>query len=121
MAIFDATNSNRARRQAVVARAEAASKAARVNVVFIESICDDSDLLSSNMLAKVRSSPDFDCMDEATALADLKERIANYESAYETLGDDEGAYVKLYNISSKVTAHQVFGRMTKSVVPYLMR
>ena len=33
--------------------------------------------------------------------------------------DEEGAYIKLYNLSSKVSANQVFGRMSTRVLPYL--
>ncbi|KAL1525407.1 hypothetical protein AB1Y20_020266 [Prymnesium parvum] len=122
VAIFDATNSNRARRRHVLARADEAAAAfgQSVSVVFIESLCDEPALLEANMRNKVRASPDFKHLDEATALADLQRRIANYEAAYEPVSDDEGAYIKLYNLSSKVTAHQVFGRMSKSVLPFVM-
>ena len=113
--IFDATNSTCTRRQAVVERAGAAG----ARVVFIESICDEQALLDANMLAKVRASPDFKGLSEASALDDLRKRIENYERAYETIADDEGAYIKLYNLSSKVCANQVFGRMSTRVLPYL--
>ena len=66
------------------------------------------------MLTKVRNSPDFAGMDEATALADLKQRNAHYEAAYESLCDAEGAsYIKLHNFSSKVTCSLCFGRVTR--------
>ena len=119
--IYDATNSTKVRRHAVLARAAAASERTgeSVSVVFIESICNEGALLEANMLAKVRASPDFAELSEDAALADLRERIGHYERAYETLADDEGAYIKLYNLSSKVTANQVFGRMSTRVLPYL--
>ena len=119
--IYDATNSTLARRAEVLARAAAASERAghSVNVVFIESICDEAALLEANMLAKVRASPDFRSLSEEEALADLRERIGHYERAYESVTDEEGAYIKLYNLSSKVSANQVFGRMTTRVLPYL--
>uniref|UniRef100_A0A7S4B7U4 6-phosphofructo-2-kinase domain-containing protein n=1 Tax=Chrysotila carterae TaxID=13221 RepID=A0A7S4B7U4_CHRCT len=122
IAIFDATNSNAKRRAAVVQRAEEASRKGgpQVSVVFIESVCDDANVLEANMLAKVRASPDFSSLDEEAALDDLRKRIAHYEAAYETVSDAEGAYIKLYNLSSKVTANQVFGRMSKSVLPFLL-
>jgi len=119
VALFDATNSKRSRRAAVVARAKE-TLGERVSVVFIESLCDDEAVLEANLVAKVRASPDFSGLDEADALADLRLRISNYEAVYEPVVDEEGAYVKLYNLSSKVTAHQVFGRMSKSVLPYMM-
>mmetsp|Transcript_60499 Transcript_60499/g.100429 ORF Transcript_60499/g.100429 Transcript_60499/m.100429 type:complete len:463 (+) Transcript_60499:71-1459(+) len=120
IAIFDATNSTLKRRRAVIERVEAESRNGHeVRIVFIESICDDASILEANMLAKVRASPDFATLTEAEALADLTERIINYEKAYESVQDEEGAYIKLYNLSSKATANQVFGRMTKSVLPFL--
>ena len=51
--IYDATNSTVARRSEVQARASAAAERAghSVNVVFIESICDETALLEANMCA----------------------------------------------------------------------
>ena len=67
----------------------------------------------------MRASPDFKSLSEEEALADLRERIGHYERAYESVTDEEGAYIKLYNLSSKVSANQVFGRMSTRVLPYL--
>lgn len=114
IAIFDATNSTRARRDAIT------MKCGRVAVVFVESVCDDEAVLESNMRTKVASSPDFAEMNLEVALEDLRQRIRNYERAYQTVRDEEGAYIKLYNFSSKVTANQCYGRMSKVVVPYVM-
>jgi len=116
IAIFDATNSTRARRRHVVEKCSQRGAA----VVFVESICDDADVVEANMRTKVRASPDFAGMGFDAALADLRARIENYAKAYETVEDDEGAYVKLFDFSSKVTAHMCFGRMSKTVVPFLM-
>ena len=113
IALFDATNSTKSRRDAIAKRCPYA-------IVYVESICDDPDVLEQNMITKVSNSPDFKGLTFEAGLADLKERIANYEKAYETVEDDEGAYVKLFNFSSKVTANNCFGRMSKVVVPYLM-
>ena len=53
--IFDATNSTRLRRNAVVQRAAEAGEryGTTVAVVFIESICEDRAVLEANMLTKV--------------------------------------------------------------------
>jgi len=91
-----------------------------ISIVFIESICEDVDVLEANMRAKVRASPDFAGMDENEALADLQARVANYEAVYEPVVDEEGAYIKLYDISAKVSARHVFGRMSQRVLPYMM-
>ena len=99
--ILDATNSTRAARRWWRAAAESARTGESVAVVFIESVCDEAALLEANMLAKVRASPDFKGLSEADALADLKERIGHYERQYETVEDQEGAYIKLFNLSSR--------------------
>jgi len=113
VALFDATNSTKARREAIARRCPH-------SIVYLESICDDKDVLEANMITKVSASPDFKGLTIDQALEDLKERIRNYERAYETVEDAEGAFVKLFNFSSKVTANNCFGRMSKIVVPFLM-
>jgi len=52
----------------------------------------------------VRASPDFAGLSEEAALSDLRERVANYEAAYEPVSDEEGAYIKIFDISAKVSA-----------------
>jgi hypothetical protein len=47
--------------------------------VYVEVICTDQTVLDYNMQQKIQNSPDFSGMDFATALSDLKLRIANYE------------------------------------------
>ncbi|KAJ8599459.1 hypothetical protein CTAYLR_008050 [Chrysophaeum taylorii] len=124
--LFDATNSTRKRREAILGKCRAWSGARSrggrpaLQVVFVESLCDDRVVLEANMRNKVMSSPDFRGMSFDAALEDLRERIAVYERRYETVGDDEGSYVKLFNFSSKVTAHLCFGKLSRTLVPYLM-
>ena len=122
IALFDATNSTKERRRRVVelTQERSAARGSPINIVFIESLCDDRHVLEANMLTKVRNSPDFAGMSEREALDDLGQRIANYQSVYETVEDEEGAYIKLFNFSSKVTANQCYGRMTKCIIPFCM-
>ena len=53
-------------------------------------------------------------------MADLEARIKHYQNTYETVREQEGAYIKLFNLSAKAHACNVYGRMTKSVLPYLL-
>ena len=65
VAIFDATNSTQARREwiSTMCRAESMRNSSlfekSIDVVFVESICDDQELLDENYRYKVSSSPDF--------------------------------------------------------------
>ena len=54
VAIFDATNSTSARRQYLIDRFHG-----RVQYLFIESVCDDSDTIRKNMELKLKYSPDY--------------------------------------------------------------
>lgn len=116
IAIFDATNSTPKRRTML---SQAAAERG-VRIVFIESICAEMHVIKHNMLLKVRHSPDFDGMEEQAAIDDLTQRIDHYEAKYETLQPAEGAFIKLYDLNSKVSTNNIFGRMSKVVLPFLL-
>mmetsp|Transcript_11429 Transcript_11429/g.18607 ORF Transcript_11429/g.18607 Transcript_11429/m.18607 type:complete len:824 (-) Transcript_11429:42-2513(-) len=113
--IFDATNSTAERREWIAAQCKGIA-----SLVFIEVICDDEEVLVENLLSKIRNSPDFHGLDEQTALTDLKSRIENYEKVYETLSNDEDSYIKIYNMNSRILANRIYGRVTRSLLPYML-
>mmetsp|Transcript_59833 Transcript_59833/g.129646 ORF Transcript_59833/g.129646 Transcript_59833/m.129646 type:complete len:457 (-) Transcript_59833:185-1555(-) len=118
---FDATNSTSKRRSAISDRVSRASARSEIpiRILFLESLCDDPQILEQNALNKARTSPDFAGLSEAEALASLKERLAHYQRAYEPLQPPEGSYITVLNMSSYVVANQVFGRLTRSVLPFV--
>ena len=122
IAIFDATNSTRARRNWILQQCDQASEASgkETGVVFVESICDDKELLQENYNVKISTSPDFEGMSREDALADLQERIRKYEARYEPIDDDTQSYIKIFNLSSKLMVNHVYGRLAKIIVPGLM-
>ena len=90
IAIYDATNSTRARRALVLARCEAAG----LEVVFVESTCTDPAIVESNIRATKARSPDYEGSPKRRPWRDFRLRIAHYESAYEEVGEDEGPFVQ---------------------------
>jgi len=118
VAILDATNSTNSRRAWLLGKLK--DRPNPIGVVFVESICDDPELLEDNFKEKIGLSPDFAGMTEEDAMKDLKLRVANYERLYETIDDDSISYIKIYNLSAKLLANQIFGRMSKSIIPCLM-
>ena len=56
-----------------------------ISMVFIESICCDEQVIHKNMLLKCRLSADFKGMPLDQAMADLAERVTNYEKSYQTV------------------------------------
>mmetsp|Transcript_86327 Transcript_86327/g.219887 ORF Transcript_86327/g.219887 Transcript_86327/m.219887 type:complete len:580 (-) Transcript_86327:587-2326(-) len=118
VAIMDATNSTKVRRKSIVDQVRACSN--RFAVLFVEAICDDAEILETNMLSKVKNSPDFAGLSLEEAIADIKARVAKYEDVYEPVQDSEGSYIKVLNLSSKIMASHCYGRMSKSIMPFMM-
>jgi len=122
IAIFDATNSTAKRRAWILDQCTHPSKRAGkpTGVVFVESICDDIDLLRENYKFKVESSPDYKDMNIDDAMADLMVRVQKYEEQYETITDESQSYIKIFNLSTKLMVNHIYGRMAKLIVPALM-
>ena len=78
VAVFDATNTTRARRQALLQR----SRKENVQLLFVESICNDPVVLERNYRLKLQND-DYKGMDPEKALFDFKERVRAYEQVYE--------------------------------------
>jgi hypothetical protein len=97
IAIFDATNSTEKRRQWVLEQCTSPEKrpGKPTGVIFVESICDDQELLQENYRYKTSASPDFKGMTNEVAMADLMQRVKKYEDAYETITNDHHSYIKI--------------------------
>jgi 6-phosphofructo-2-kinase len=120
--ILDATNSTLARRKLVMERIR--QKAGpHLNVLFIESVCEDEALLESNMRLKL-SGPDYKDKDPVASLEDFKKRVAIYEKNYVPIGDYEEKnhmpYVKMIDVGRKVISHQIHGFLSGQAVYYLL-
>ena len=88
--------------------------------MFLESIVTDEAIIKQGMDFKIKHSADFRGMEAAAACKDLVQRIKHYEKIYETVRPEEGAYIKLFNLGATAHCKDVYGRMSKSVLPYLL-
>ncbi|KAF2119023.1 6-phosphofructo-2-kinase-domain-containing protein [Lophiotrema nucula] len=120
--IFDATNSTLARRKQIMTQIRARA-GPELNVLFVESVCQDPTLLESNMRLKL-SGPDYEGKDPTAALKDFKQRVAIYEKNYVPLGDYEEdnhmPYVQMIDVGRKMISHQVRGFLAGQAVYYLL-
>jgi 6-phosphofructo-2-kinase len=120
--IFDATNSTLGRRKQIMEKIRSRA-GPDLNVLFVESVCQDQTLLESNMRLKL-SGPDYEGKDPTAALEDFKRRVAIYEKNYVPLGDYEEAnnmpYVKMIDVGRKMISHQVRGFLAGQAVYYLL-
>ncbi|KAJ1554745.1 hypothetical protein HK096_002044 [Nowakowskiella sp. JEL0078] len=109
IAVHDATNSTIERREMLKKRVESTKN---IRALFIESICTDPQILTSNILMKTKS-PDYAHMPQHEAIADFTARMRNYERSYATIGDEEEnsglAFIKIFNVGRKVVAGNIKG------------
>lgn len=118
IAILDATNSTKERRRWIQQRCDAEG----IETLYVESICDDEDLIMSNILEVKTTSPDYVGQDPEKAAQDFRERIRNYEKIYQTIDEDEDdlTYLKIMNVSKQVIINRIQDYLQSRVVYYLM-
>lgn len=116
IAIYDATNNTRERRELVHARCEAEG----LQVVYLESICNDPALVEANIRATKARSPDYEGVPEEEAVRDFRLRISHYERAYEDLDEPEGSFVKIIDVGRKMVLHRIEGYLLARVVHFLL-
>ncbi|KAF1795238.1 Histidine phosphatase superfamily [Phytophthora cactorum] len=119
VAVFDATNTTKLRRQNIL---EKVSSHRNVRVMFVESICDNEELLEANYRRKL-SNADYKDKDPEVALADFRQRVHEYQKVYETVEDTEdggnACYVKVYNAGEKIQARYCQGFLQSHIVSLL--
>lgn len=118
IAILDATNSTKARRRWIKERCDKEG----VETLFVESKCDDEELIMSNILEVKTGSPDYVGQDPEKAAQDFRNRIRNYEKVYETIDKDENdlTYLKIMNVGKQVIINAIQDYLQSRVVYYLM-
>ncbi len=118
IAIYDATNGTRERRDLLVKRCESEG----LPIIFVESVCSDPSLVEANVRETKISSPDYVGIDPDSAVSDFRARIKMYETAYDPLGDDEAdrSWVKIVDVGRQVVVNRIGGYVPSRLVYYLM-
>jgi broad specificity phosphatase PhoE len=114
--IYDATNTTRERRRFVRERSEAAG----FEVIFIEIVTRDQEAVETSVRETKLSSPDYVGVAADQAVHDFRARIAHYESVYETVNEEEGAFVRLIERGQKVEMNRIYGYLTTRIVFFLI-
>lgn len=117
--IIDATNLTRERRARLL-------KLCRENLIepiFLESWCDDQDLVLYNIADVKTTSPDYENVDPKTATNDFLRRILHYEKTYETMNVDDDkdlTFIKLVNVGSQIIVNRIESYLESRIVYYVM-
>ncbi|KAL7988197.1 hypothetical protein Chor_007116 [Crotalus horridus] len=84
VAVFDATNTTQERRALILHFA----KENGYKVFFIESICDDPDIIQENIKQVKLTSPDYKDCNRDEVVEDFLKRIECYQKTYQPLDDE---------------------------------
>ncbi|CAM9741198.1 unnamed protein product [Ectocarpus sp. 12 AP-2014] len=102
IAIYDASNINSERRR--VLNNTVVASGLHAKVVFIESICNDEELVRRNIVAIQESSPEYVQKTVEEVERDVRSRIERYERIYEPLDAQEGdSFIKLIDAGSQAS------------------
>ncbi|XP_041748352.1 6-phosphofructo-2-kinase/fructose-2,6-bisphosphatase 4 isoform X4 [Coregonus clupeaformis] len=119
VAVFDATNTTRERRETITAFAEQNG----FKVFFVESVCEDPEVIAENIVQVKLSSPDYTNCNTEEAMEDFKKRIKCYENSYETLDevlDRHLSYIKIMDVGRRYLVNHVQDHIQSRIVYYLM-
>ncbi|CAK5268833.1 unnamed protein product [Mycena citricolor] len=113
-----ATNSSRHRRASIEARVK---KEPGMQLIFLESLCNDPAVIAANVALKVSSGdPDYKDHSPDAAKADFLRRIHEYEKVYETITEPHLSYLRITDVGREVTVSRINGYLSSRIAFYLM-
>lgn len=120
VAILDATNSTKERRKWIL---EICNNAG-IETLYVESKCDDEELIMANIRDVKTTSPDYQGQDPEQAALDFRNRIRNYEKVYKSVNEDGDedhlTYLKIMDVGKQVIINRIQDYLQSRVVYYLM-
>jgi len=121
VAIYDATNASRVRRQALVKMFSPVLES-RSHIIFVESVCEDTEIIEHNIEATWRKMPDYQELDKESAVKDFHERIEYTRKKYEPLGDEDCQYswIKTVDGGQQVVLNKIFGYLPGRIASFVM-
>ncbi|KAH8831338.1 6-phosphofructo-2-kinase-domain-containing protein [Flagelloscypha sp. PMI_526] len=92
-----------------------------MQVIFLESICDDPAIIAANVALKVQSGdPDYASHSREEAKRDFLRRIEAYEKVYETITEPHLSYVRIKNVGDESTLSHINGYLQSRIAFFLM-
>ncbi|XP_024235486.1 6-phosphofructo-2-kinase/fructose-2,6-bisphosphatase 2 isoform X2 [Oncorhynchus tshawytscha] len=120
IAVFDATNTTRERRDLILDF----GKENAFKVFFVESVCDDPEVIAANILEVKVSSPDYPERHRERVMDDFLKRIECYKVTYQPLDPDEYdkdlSFIKVENVGRRFLVNRVQDYIQSRIVYYLM-
>ncbi|XP_045612118.1 6-phosphofructo-2-kinase/fructose-2,6-bisphosphatase 1 isoform X2 [Procambarus clarkii] len=120
VAVYDATNSNEERRQLIH---HVICERMGYKLFFIESICNDPNIIETNIMECKVTNPDYTNMEKEDAVKDFLKRIEHYRTMYEPLDEDKESqysFMKIFDAGRRVVVHKQEGHIESRIAYYLM-
>lgn len=120
VAIYDATNCTKEKRKLLY---DELTVKEGIQLFFIESICDDENVIRENIKQVKLSSPDYADVDPEVAVKDFMARIDQYKSLYTPISqtdEEHYTFVKILNVGTQVVLNRIHGYLESRIVYYLM-
>ncbi|WWD20724.1 hypothetical protein CI109_105200 [Kwoniella shandongensis] len=114
--IYDANNGSVAQRKDCLQKFESKG----VHVIFLESMCDQEDIITANIRSVKLSSPDYAGWDADKAVADYWSRIRDQAAVYDTVTADEGPFIKVMNVGERIEVNKIEGYLQTRCCFFLM-
>jgi len=116
VAIYDANNGTVESRQQVGEKFESND----VHVIFLESMCDDPDIIDANIRSVKISSPDYKSWDPEKAVADYWRRIKDHEFHYQPVEETNWPYIRIINVGEIIKVNHISGYLQSRIIFFLM-
>uniref|UniRef100_A0A673FXN4 6-phosphofructo-2-kinase/fructose-2,6-bisphosphatase 2 n=1 Tax=Sinocyclocheilus rhinocerous TaxID=307959 RepID=A0A673FXN4_9TELE len=120
IAVFDATNTTRERRSLILSFV----KESAYKVFFVESLCDDPEVIAASILDVKVSSPDYPERDRESVMEDFLKRIECYKVTYQPLDPDDHdkdlSFIQVINVGQRFLVNRVQDYIQSKIVYYLM-
>uniref|UniRef100_UPI00358DED75 6-phosphofructo-2-kinase/fructose-2, 6-bisphosphatase 4-like isoform X2 n=1 Tax=Myxine glutinosa TaxID=7769 RepID=UPI00358DED75 len=119
VAIFDATNTTRERRAMILEL----NQDWGCKVLFVESLCDDADVISANIKQVKLNNRDYSTFSRDAAMTDFRKRIECYEAAHEPLDenfDRKLSYIKVVDGGCHLIVNKLASHMQSKIAICLM-
>ncbi|KIY70507.1 6PF2K-domain-containing protein [Cylindrobasidium torrendii FP15055 ss-10] len=114
--IYDANNGTKAARTATAEKF--AGKG--IHVIFLESLCDNKDIIEANIRSVKISSPDYRGWNPDKAVQDYFRRIRDHENFYEPVEEKTYPCIRILNVGEKIMVNDIKGYLQSRIVFFLM-
>jgi hypothetical protein len=131
VAIFDATNTTKKRRtwlRKLVAQSQGLGHRSlkrmslgavdeKIQLTFIESVCEDDELIWKNVKNAKLNSPDYAGWEPDAVMRDFFQRIEQYKRIYQMVEEEEGSpFIRLENTGERLVVFRSHGYISGDIV-----